>query len=272
MLREKANIIRAQSLKAIHAGRSGHPGGCLSLSDILAVLYFDELNVDPENPDWLDRDRFVLSKGHSCPAHYCALAERGFFSREEVLGLRKIGSRMEGHPSAKIPGVDAVSGSLGMGLSQGIGMALGARYQSKAWRTYVVLGDGDMQEGNTWEALMLAPHQRLDNLVAIYDSNKLQGDAPVSVQLDLGDVRAKLESFGWHVIDVDGHDVDALQQALAEARNVKGKPSFLIADTVKGKGVSFMEGVLRWHGSVTMTDKELDDSLAELAGGPHETS
>jgi len=264
MLSEKANVIRCQTIKAIHAARSGHPGGSLSICDLLAVLYFDEMNINPVDPSGADRDRFILSKGHGCPAHYCALAERGYFSREEALTLRKIDSRMEGHPSIEIPGVDAISGSLGMGLSQGIGMAMGAKYQNKDYRTYVILGDGDLQEGNSWEAFMLAPFKQLDNLVAIYDCNKLQGDATVKEQLDMGDINAKLTAFGWHVIEIDGHDTLAIQSAFKDARSVTDKPTFILADTIKGKGVSFMEGVLRWHGSVTMTDQELSDSLDEL--------
>ncbi len=264
MLSDVANKIRTQSIKAIHAAKSGHPGGCLSIAEILAVLYFDELNITPEAPDNVNRDRFVLSKGHACPALYCVLAERGYFNRNEAMTLRKIDSRMEGHPSIDIPGVDAVSGSLGMGVSQALGMALGAKYQNKDYRTYVIVGDGDMQEGNTWEALLLAPFKKLDNLVVIYDSNKLQGDAPVALQLDMGDVGAKLKTLGWHIITVDGHDISAIQSALKEARMTTEKPTFILADTIKGKGVSFMEGVLSWHGSVTMTDKELTDSLNEL--------
>ncbi len=263
-LKQIAHQIRIECLKAIHAGRSGHPGGSLSIADMLAVLYFDEMNIDPAKPNWPDRDRFILSKGHACPALYVAMAMRGYFPMEEAMRLRHIGSFTEGHPDVRTPGIDAPSGSLGMGLSQGLGMALGAKYQSKSFRTHVIVGDGDMQEGNTWEAIMLAGHKKLDNLVALYDGNKLQGDAPVKEQLDLGDVGAKVANFGWHVINIDGHDVDAIQAALAEARDTKGKPTFIVADTMKGKGVSFMENVLFWHGSVTMTDEQLSDALKEL--------
>ncbi|NVJ97569.1 MAG: transketolase [Alphaproteobacteria bacterium] len=260
----EATGIRRLALRAIHSARSGHPGGSLSVADMLAVLYFDEMNINPARPDWLDRDRIILSKGHACPALYAALALKGYFPESDAMGLRSIDSFMEGHPDFRIPGVDAPSGSLGMGLSQGLGMALGARYQNKDFRTHVILGDGDMQEGNTWEAIMAAGHQKVDNLVAIYDANKLQGDAPVAEQLDLGDVAAKLAQFGWHIISVDGHDIAALQGAFKEARETKGKPTFIVADTVKGKGVSFMEGVLYWHGSVTMSDDELASALKEL--------
>jgi len=236
----------------------------LSIADILAVLYFDEMSIDPRNPDWPERDRFVLSKGHACPAYYSALAARGYFSPEEVLSLRKIDGGMEGHPCIDIPGVDAVSGSLGMGLSQAIGMALGAKYLGKTYRTYVILGDGDMQEGNTWEAFMLAPHKKLDNLVAIYDSNKLQGDATVKQQLDMSDIGTKLRAFDWHVITIDGHDIGAIKASLKAESSMKNEPTFILTETVKGKGVSFMEGQLSWHGSVTMTNEQLSNSLNEL--------
>lgn len=255
--------IRRIALRAIYNARSGHPGGSLSIAEILSVLYFDALNVNPECPDWSDRDRCILSKGHACPAYYAALALRGFFSVEEALTLRKVNSRMEGHPDFRIPGVDAPSGSLGMGLSQGLGMALGGRFLDKDFKTFVILGDGDMQEGNTWEAIMAAGFQRMGTLIAIYDSNKLQGDAPVRVQLDMRDVGDKVGTFGWKVLRVDGHDIQALQSSFSEARNSE-KPTFIVADTVKGKGVSFMEGVLRWHGSVSMTEAEIAASLAEL--------
>ncbi|MBV1901680.1 MAG: transketolase [Kordiimonadaceae bacterium] len=259
-----AHDIRVDCLKAIHAGRSGHPGGSLSIADMLAVLYFDEMNVDPARPTWRERDRFILSKGHACPSLYVALAMKGYFPMEEAMKLRKIGAFMEGHPDMRVPGIDAPSGSLGMGLSQGLGMALGATLQGLNFRTHVILGDGDMQEGNTWEAIMSAGHKGADNLVALYDANKLQGDAPVETQLDMGNVSAKVAQFGWHTIDVDGHDIPALQAALKEARETKGKPTFIYADTVKGKGVGFMENVLMWHGSVTMTDAQLADALKEL--------
>jgi len=263
-LNEIANDIRVTCLKAIHAAGSGHPGGSLSIADMLAVLYFDVMNVDPARPDWNERDRFVLSKGHACPSLYTAMALKGYFPMEEALRLRKIDGFAEGHPDVRTPGIDAPSGSLGMGLSQGLGMALGGRHQGLGFRTHVILGDGDLQEGNTWEAIMSAGHKKMDSLVAIYDSNKLQGDAPVSTQLNMGDVGAKVATFGWHVVYVDGHDTDALKAAFSEAKATKGMPTFIVADTVKGKGVSFMEGVLFWHGSVTMTDEQLADSLKEL--------
>lgn len=263
-LHEIAHDIRREALRGIHNGRSGHPGGSLSIADMLSVLYFDEMNVDPSAPDWPKRDRLVLSKGHACPALYAALALRGYFPVEEARRLRKIDSVFEGHPDVRTTGIDAPSGSLGMGLSQGLGMALGAQFQGLDFRTYVILGDGDLQEGNTWEAIMAAGHKGVANLTAIYDSNKLQGDAPVSEQLDMGNVTEKLSSFGWHVQTVDGHDIDALKAAFKGARSETARPSFIHADTIKGKGVSFMENVLFWHGSVTMTDEQLSDALEEL--------
>ncbi|GHF29503.1 transketolase [Kordiimonas sediminis] len=259
-----ANRIRSGSIQAIYNARSGHPGGCLSIAEMLAVLYFDEMNVRPDQPNWLGRDRFILSKGHACPAYYIALGMKGYFAEEEALTLRKIDSRMEGHPDVRIPGVDAPSGSLGMGLSQGLGMALGGRFQNMDFRTFVLLGDGDMQEGNTWEAIMAAGHHKVSSLTALYDANKLQGDASVADQMNMGDVAAKVQEFGWQVLSIDGHSIEDIQEALATARSCTDKPTFIVADTVKGKGVSFMENVLRWHGSVTMTDEELHASLIEL--------
>jgi len=260
----KANHIRHLAIRAIHAARSGHPGGAFSVAEILATLYFEVLNINPDDPRWPERDRLVLSKGHACPALYATLALRGYFAKEDALGLRSINSIMEGHPDVRIPGVDAVSGSLGMGLSQGLGMAMGARYQQKDFRTYVILGDGDMQEGNTWEAMMAAGHHKMDNLCAIYDANLLQGDARVEDQMSMAPMDAKAAAFGWHTITVDGHDMTALSEAFEQARTTKGKPSFILANTVKGKGVSFMEHDLMWHGSITMTDEQLAASLKEL--------
>jgi len=264
-LAAQARAIRKHTLAMIHAARSGHPGGALSAADILAVLYFDLLRLRPGEPRWNDRDRFILSKGHACPALYAALAMRGYFALAQLAGLRKIDHFLEGHPDIKIPGIDAPSGSLGMGLSQGLGMALGARHLKKDFRTYVVLGDGDMQEGNTWEAIMAAGFHRLGNLVAILDANELQGDARVAQQMDYFPVREKLEAFRWSVTELDGHDIGALRQALAMAASSRdAKPSFILAHTIKGKGVSFMEGQQYWHGSVTMKDEELSKALAEL--------
>jgi transketolase len=264
-LEAKAREIRRHALQMIHAARSGHPGGALSVADILAVLYFDTLRLRPNEPRWNDRDRFVLSKGHACPALYAALAMRGYFPEAQLAGLRKIDHFLEGHPDIKVPGVDAPSGSLGMGLSQGFGMALAARHLGKDFRTYVVLGDGDMQEGNTWEAIMAAGFHQIDNLVAILDANGMQGDARVETQMDYFPVREKVAAFRWHAIEIDGHDVLAIGAALESARTTKGKPFFILAHTVKGKGVSFMEGQQYWHGSVAMKDDELKRALEELS-------
>lgn len=263
-LKEFARKIRTLSIEAIYSARSGHPGGSLSVADILAVLYFDELRLDPQQPHWADRDRFVLSKGHACPALYAALALKGFFPVEEVRGLRKVNHYLEGHPDVRIPGVDAPSGSLGMGLSQGLGMALGARYSGRDFRTYVVLGDGDMQEGNTWEAFMAAGHHRVASLTAMLDCNDLQGDDRVSIQMDYAPIAAKLSAFGWHVQEVDGHSMEQLRSALTTAKAESEQPSFIIARTVKGKGVQFMEDQQVWHGSSTLTDDQYHQSLKAL--------
>ena len=262
--KEKSKRIRKITLEAINAARSGHPGGSLSIADLLAVLYFREMRLDPENPLDPERDRFVLSKGHACPALYAALALKGFFDVQDALRLRKLEGFMEGHPDIRIPGIDAPSGSLGMGLSQGLGMALGAKLQNLDFRTYVILGDGDMQEGNTWEAIMAAGAKRIDNLVAILDSNKLQGDAPVKDQLNVGEFAEKLETFNWAPIVIDGHDYGEIQDALSKARSIEGQPTFIEAKTIKGKGVSFMENELYWHGSVAMKEEEISAALWEL--------
>ena len=259
-----ASEIRCLSLQMIHAAGSGHPGGCLSVADILDCLYFHELRVDPQNPDWPDRDRFVLSKGHSCPALYAVLAMRGFFDMEELYKLRKTSALLQGHPDIGIPGIDAPSGSLGMGLSVGVGMALGARYTGKNFRVYVVLGDGDMEEGNTWEAFMAAGYHKLDNLVAILDFNKLQGEAHIATIMDYRPVAEKIRPFNWYVIEVNGHDINEILHALDLARSTKGRPTFILADTIKGKGVDFMEGIPKWQGSLAPSDEELKSALGQI--------
>ena len=256
--------IRCLSLKMIHAAGSGHPGGCLSVADILACFYFHELKVDPLNPEWPDRDRFILSKGHSCPALYAALAMQGFFPMEELYKLRKTGALLQGHPDVGIPGIDAPSGSLGMGLSVGVGMALGARYTGRDFRVYVILGDGDMEEGNTWEAFMAAGYHQLDNLVAILDFNKLQGEAHIATIMDYRPVVEKIRPFHWNLIEINGHDIKKILHALDEARRTKGCPTFIVADTVKGKGVDFMEGVPKWQGSLAPSDEELRSALTQI--------
>jgi len=259
-----AREIRRLSLQMIHAAGSGHPGGCLSAADILACLYFSELRVDPQKPQWSGRDRFVLSKGHSCPALYAALAMRSFFPREELFNLRKTGALLQGHPDITIPGIDAPSGSLGMGLSVGVGMGLGARYTGKKFRVYVVLGDGDMEEGNTWEGLMAAGQHKLDNLVAILDFNKLQGEAHIESIMDYRPVSDKIRLFHWHVLEINGNDVQQIAQALEEAKSTRGRPTFIVANTIKGKGVNFMEGVIKWHGSLAPSDEELQSALSQI--------
>ena len=263
-LRQAAREIRSQALRMIHAARSGHPGGCLSIADLLACLYFRELRVDPHDPGWQDRDRFVLSKGHSCPALYAALAMRGFFAEERLFELRKTGALLQGHPDVRIPGIDAPSGSLGMGLSVGVGMALGARHTGRPCRVFVALGDGDMEEGNTWEALMAGGFHKLDNLVAILDFNKLQGEAHIESILDYRPVAEKVRPFHWNVIEINGHDIERILCALEQARRTKDHPTFILAHTVKGKGVDFMEGVPRWQGSFAPSDEELHLALGQI--------
>jgi transketolase len=256
--------MRSRSLEMIYAAGSGHPGGCLSLADVLACLYFREMRVDPTRPDWPDRDRFVLSKGHSCPVLYAALAMRSFFPNEELFKLRKTGALLQGHPDVGIPGIDAPSGSLGMGLSVGVGMALAAKYMGKEYRVYVVLGDGDMEEGNTWEALMSAGYHRLDNLVAILDFNKLQGEDHIGNTMDYRPVADKVGAFHWNVIEIDGHDFPQILDALDQARSTTRRPTFIVADTIKGKGVDFMEGVPKWQGSLAPSDEELKSALSQI--------
>jgi len=263
-MKQTANNIRIELLKSIHSAKSGHPGGSLSIADILAVLYFEEMRIRPEEPDWPDRDRLVLSKGHACPALYAVLALKGYFPESDLNGLRKVNHYLEGHPDVKIPGIDAPSGSLGMGLSQGLGMAMAARYTKRNFRTYVILGDGDMEEGNTWEAIMAAGHYKMDNLVAILDANRLQGDDFVEKQMNYFPVIEKLSAFRWYTIEIDGHNFEQIRESLNEAKNTKGKPTFILAHTIKGKGVSFMENSKYWHGSVKITDEELEKALKEL--------
>jgi len=265
-LQKKAQEIRRQVVTMIYHAGSGHPGGSLSCAEILSALYFSELNIRPREPQWPDRDRFILSKGHACPALYAALAMRGFFSQEELKGLRQLGHFLEGHPSLAIPGVDAVSGSLGMGISQGLGMALAARYTRRSFRVYVLLGDGDMEEGSTWEALMACGQYKLDSLVAILDTNGYQGEDRVEKQMDYFPVAEKVRAFKWHVNEINGHSVPEILRAFARAKADKGKPTFIVAKTIKGKGVSFMENNNYWHGSVGISRDQLDQALRELGG------
>ena len=262
---QKAAEIRRDIVNEVHAAKSGHPGGSLSIADVMTYLYFAEMNVDPTNPKNPDRDRLVLSKGHTAPALYAALAEKGFFPKEELLKLRKLDSFLQGHPDMKhIPGVDMTTGSLGLGISAACGMALAAKVQGKAYRTYAIVGDGESEEGQVWEAAMFAAHYKLDNLCVIIDWNGLQIDGPVTEVMNPTPHDKKLEAFGFHVIAADGHDFDAIEAAFAEAKTVKGKPTAIIFKTVKGKGVSFMENQCGWHGKAP-SDAERDTALAELA-------
>ena len=263
-LREAARKIRVGIIEGTHAARSGHPGGSLSIADILAYLYFEEMHVDPQDPRMEERDRFVLSKGHCAPALYATLAERGFFPVEELTTLRKLGSRLQGHPDMTLtPGVDMSAGSLGLGISAAAGMALAAKIDGKDYRVYTVVGDGESEEGQVWEASMFAAHYKLDNLCVIVDWNGLQIDGSVEEVMNPTPHDKKLEAFGFHVISVDGHDFDALKAAVDEAKTVKGKPTAIIAKTVKGKGVSFMENKVNWHGSAP-NDEQYAAALAEL--------
>ncbi|HIV36056.1 MAG TPA: transketolase, partial [Candidatus Negativibacillus faecipullorum] len=242
--------VRMGIIEGTHSAKSGHPGGSLSAADVLTYLYFCEMNVDPQHPDKADRDRLVLSKGHVAPALYAVLAHKGYFPVEELKTLRKIGSRLQGHPDMKkIPGVDMSSGSLGQGISAACGMAKAAKLQNADWRVYAVLGDGEIQEGQVWEAAMFASHYHLDNLCVLVDNNGLQIDGNVADVMSPYPIDEKFKAFGFHVINIDGHDFDQIEAAYQEARTVKGQPTAIIAKTVKGKGVSFMENQASWHGT-----------------------
>ena len=266
MLREQARKLRVDCIKMIYKAKSGHPGGSLSMADIMAVLYFDELNIRPEEPDWSDRDRFILSKGHTCPIQYASLAERGFFPMEELDTLRQLGSHLQGHPDMrKVPGIDMTSGSLGNGLGLGVGMAIAAKIKGAAYRVYVALGDGELQEGSVWEAAMSAAHYKLDNLVAIVDVNGLQVDGFVEDIMNISPLAEKWSSFGFHVIQIDGHSIEEIRDAFSRAKEIKGKPVCILAKTVKGKGVSYMENVCKWHGTAP-DEQEYRLAIEELGG------
>ncbi len=265
-LEDKAREIRAEILKMIHSAQSGHPGGSLSATDILAALYFDILNIRPEEPDWPDRDRFVLSKGHACPVWYATLALRGYFPVEELSTLRQFETRLQGHPvQGKCPGVDATTGSLGIGFGQAVGMALDARLRRADWNVYAVLGDGETNEGIVWEAAGTANKYHLDNLVAIVDRNNLQNDGTADKIMPMEPLEDKFRAFNWHTMRIDGHDMDQVLNALVKARDHVGKPVAIIADTVKGKGVSYMENVRGWHGTPP-NDDQLDQALKDVGG------
>ena len=263
-LQAMAYKVRIGIIESTHAAKCGHPGGSLSAADMLTYLYFKELNVDPKNPKWDDRDRFVLSKGHCAPGLYAALAHRGFFPVEDLLTLRKVGSYLQGHPNMNsVPGVDMSTGSLGQGISTACGMALSMKYQKKPARVYTLLGDGEIQEGQVWEACMFASHYSLDNLCVIIDNNGLQIDGDVAKVMSPYPIDAKLEAFGFHVEVIDGHDFDAIEAAVNTAKTIKGKPSAIIMKSVKGKGVSFMENQAGWHG-VAPNDAQYEQAMAEL--------
>ena len=263
-LQKKAVDVRKGIITAVHAAKSGHPGGSLSAADIFTYLYFVEMNVDPTNPKAEDRDRFVLSKGHVAPGLYSALANRGFFPVEDLATLRKVGSYLQGHPDMKhIPGVDMSSGSLGQGISAAVGMAISAKLSNDDYRVYTLLGDGEIQEGQVWEAAMLAGHRNLDNLVVIVDNNGLQIDGNIADVCSPYPIDKKFEAFNFHVINIDGHDFEQIAAALKEAKETKGQPTAIVAKTVKGKGVSFMENNAGWHGKAP-NDAEFEIAMAEL--------
>ncbi len=272
-LQQIACKARLYALEGIYNAKSGHPGGSFSAADIYTYLYYKELNVNPADPKMADRDRFVLSKGHCCPSLYAVLALKGFFSIEELPKLRKVGAMLQGHPDMKgTPGIDMSSGSLGQGISAACGMALAGKLDKKDYRVYTLLGDGECEEGQVWEALMFAANKKLDNLCVIVDSNGLQIDGPVEEVGGLEPLDKKLEAFGFEVFKMDGHDFDSIENAINSAKAVNGKPTAIIAKTVKGKGVSYMENQVNWHGSAPNTEqyeigrKELLDQLAELGG------
>ena len=264
-LKAKAKVIRRHIIRMLGEAGSGHPGGSLSAADIVTALYFHEKRLKPEEPHWPDRDRFVLSKGHAVPVLYAALAERGYFPVEELMTLRKLGSRLQGHPDMKkLPGVEMSTGSLGQGLAAANGMALAARLDKKDYRVYVLLGDGELQEGMVWEAAMAAAHYKLDNIVAFVDHNGLQIDGPVAEVMSPEPVADKWRAFGWHTLCVDGHDPVQILDALAKARTIKGKPTMIVAETTKGKGCSFMEDKVDWHGTAPKPE-DVEKALAELS-------
>ncbi len=262
-LQKCANEVRKGIVTAVHSAKAGHPGGSLSAADIFTYLYFEEMNIDPKNPDKEDRDRFVLSKGHTAPGLYSAMANRGYFPVEDLTTLRKLGSYLQGHPSIHIPGVDMSSGSLGQGISAAVGMALSAKLRGCDYRTYTLLGDGEIQEGQVWEAAMFAGHRNLDNLVVIVDNNGLQIDGPVDEVCSPYPIDKKFEAFNFHVINIDGHDFDAIKAAFDEAKATKGQPTCIVCHTVKGKGVSFMENNVSWHGTAP-NDEQYAQAMADL--------
>ena len=263
-LEKQAVKVRRGIIDGVHAAKAGHPGGSLSAADIYTYLFFEEMNIDPKDPEKADRDRFVLSKGHTAPGYYSTLANRGFFPVEDLTTLRKVGSYLQGHPDMKhIPGVDMSSGSLGQGISAAVGMAISAKLSGDGYRVYTLLGDGEIQEGQVWEASMLAAHRKLDNLVVIVDNNNLQIDGAIDEVNSPYPIDKKFEAFNFHVINIDGHDFDAFDAAFKEARATKGQPTAIIAKTIKGKDVSFMENQASWHGAAP-NDEQYAVAMADL--------
>ena len=263
-LMKTANEIRKGIVTALHSAKAGHPGGSLSATEIFTYLYFEEMNVDPKDPKKADRDRFVLSKGHTAPGLYSTLAQKGFFPKEDLVTLRHTGSYLQGHPDMKhIPGVDMSSGSLGQGISAAVGMAIAGKLDNADYRVYTLLGDGEIQEGQVWEASMLAAHRKLDNLVVIVDNNNLQIDGEITEVNSPYPIDKKFEAFNFHVINIDGNDFDQIDAAFKEAKTVKGQPTAIIAKTVKGNGVSFMENQVGWHGKAP-NEEQRQQALKEL--------
>ena len=263
-LKKQANEVRKGIVTAVHSAKSGHPGGSLSAADILTYLYFEEMNIDPQDPKKADRDRLVLSKGHIAPALYSVLSHRGYFPTSDLTTLRHTGSYLQGHPDMKhIPGVDMSSGSLGQGLSAAVGMALNAKLDNSDYRVYAICGDGEIQEGQIWEAAMFAASRKLDNLTVFVDNNNLQIDGPIDQVCSPYPIDEKFAAFGFHVINIDGHNFDEIEAAVNEAKATKGQPTAIIAKTVKGKGVSFMENQCGWHGKAP-NDEEFEQALKDL--------
>lgn len=264
-LQEISKTVRQDIIRMIGKAGSGHPGGSLSMVEILVSLYYEVMNIKPEDPCWEDRDRLVLSKGHGCPALYSVLAHKGYFGTDKLITLRRLGSILQGHPDMKkTPGIDASTGSLGQGLSVAVGMALGAKLKKKSYKVFCIIGDGEMQEGQIWEALMSSIHYKLDNLTIILDHNKLQIDGPNDMVMSLGNIKERMAAFGFDVYEIDGHDFEELISNLRKG-NMLGKPKFIIANTVKGKGVSFMENQVGWHGKAPNAE-EVKKALIELGG------
>ena len=264
-LEQKAKEIRKGIIEEVYNANSGHPGGALSIADIMAVLYFNELNIDENNPKWEDRDRLVLSKGHCSPALYASLAERGYFDKEDLKTFRKLGSKLQGHPDMnKVPGVDMTSGSLGQGLSVANGMAISAKMDNKDYRVYCILGDGEIEEGQVWEAAMTSNKYKLDNLCIIVDNNNLQIDGTIEEVMSSYPIDKKFESFGFNVVNIDGNNIEEILNVFKQAKETKGKPTCIVAKTIKGKGISFMENQVGWHGKAP-NEEQYNIAIKELS-------